>query len=109
MTALYNAFDISTLSSSYGEGFPNTICEAMACGVPCVTTDVGDSAQIVGDTGIVVPPKNPKALADGWYNMLKAIKNKNLIYCNRSRDRILSKFNSSICAEKSFNALIKLL
>jgi glycosyltransferase involved in cell wall biosynthesis len=108
MPAVYNAFDISTLSSSYGEGFSNALSEAMACGVPCVTTDVGDSAQIVGDTGIVVPPKNPKALADGWYNMLKII-SKNLNYCNRSRDRILTNFNSSIFAKKSFNALMKLL
>ena len=109
MPALYNAFDISTLSSSYGEGFSNALSEAMACGVPCVTTDVGDSAQIVGDTGIVVPPKNPKALADGWYNMLKSINSKKLNYCNISRDRILTNFNSSIFAKKSFNALMKLL
>ena len=42
----------------------------MACGVPCVVTDVGDSAQIVGETGLVVPPRNPSALANAWQCLL---------------------------------------
>lgn len=59
---LMASFDI-IVSSSSREGFPNVIGEAMACGVPCVVTDVGDSARLVGTTGLVVPPRNAEALA----------------------------------------------
>jgi glycosyltransferase involved in cell wall biosynthesis len=64
------ALDIASSSSSFGEGFSNTIAEAMSCGIPCVVTDVGDSANLVGESGIVVPPMNPQALAEGWHRMI---------------------------------------
>lgn len=66
VVACYSAMDLFTSSSIYGEGFSNSIGEAMACELSCVVTDVGDSRRIVGTTGIVVPPNSAQELADGW-------------------------------------------
>src|SRR5262249_12867539 len=67
---LYPAFDIVTLSSAFGEALPMVFGGGMACGVPCVATDSGDAALVVGETGVIVPPRNAAALAAGWERLI---------------------------------------
>jgi glycosyltransferase involved in cell wall biosynthesis len=93
MPHLIAALDIVTSASAYGEAFPLVIGEAMSCGVPCVVTDVGDSAQIVGDTGRVVPPRNSEALANAWQELiLLDIENKQALG-KAARIRIIESFS----------------
>ncbi|MEA2596597.1 MAG: hypothetical protein QOF01_3066 [Thermomicrobiales bacterium] len=67
--AVQASLDVACLSSR-GEGLPLTVGEAMACGVPCAVTDVGDAALLVGDTGRVVPPCDSAALAEACLSLL---------------------------------------
>jgi len=69
MPRFFAAVDIAT-SASISEAFPTAVGEAMACGTPCVVTDVGDCAVMVGNTGRIVPPGNAAALARGWSDLL---------------------------------------
>lgn len=71
MNRITSAFDVAVSASSVGEGFSNVIGEAMACAVPCVVTDVGDSAYLVKDTGIVVSPGSMQELSQAIVALLK--------------------------------------
>lgn len=92
MPAVYSALDIAS-SSSYGEGFPNIVAEAMACSRPCVVTDVGDSAWIVGAFGTVVPSRDPVALAQGLEQMRHRIHARGDMVAEGARKRIVDMFS----------------
>ncbi len=67
---IMSGLDVLASASSFGEGFPSVVGEAMACGAPCVVTDVGDSALVVGPTGRVVPPGDSHAMADALCQLI---------------------------------------
>ena len=92
---IYPALDVFVSSSAFGEAFPNVISEAMSCGVPCVTTDVGDSALIVGQTGKTVPPSDARELSIAMQTMM-VLSQKKTEWANRKSDaraRIVEEFN----------------
>jgi glycosyltransferase involved in cell wall biosynthesis len=107
MTAAYNAFDIATLSSAFGEGFPNMVGEAMACGVPVAVTDVGDVRLITGELGEVVPPKNPDLLCSAWRRLRQRLaQDPGLRY--EARDRIVVNYSLDTMVRRTEDILSQL-
>ena len=92
--------DVNTISSNAGESFPMVVGEAMASGIPCVVTDVGDSARIVGETGRVVPHSNPEALAAAWQEILELSAEKRLELGRQAQAHILENFDIKRIVEK---------
>ena len=87
------ALDIACSSSAFGEGFPNVVAEAMSSGVPCVVTDVGDSAWLLGTAGIVVPPNNTEVLAQALNELLALTPSERQALGEQGRQRILNDFS----------------
>jgi len=104
MPAVFSALDIATSSSS-GEGFSNTIAEAMACGVPCVVTDVGDSAFIVGDAGTVVAPGDGSAFAAAIQHLINLPPEERRALGDVGRARIVSEFSLDKLVQRTEQAL----
>jgi glycosyltransferase involved in cell wall biosynthesis len=89
---IYASLDIST-SSSISEAFPLAVGEAMACAVPCVATDVGDTRLIVGDGGRVVPARDPAAIAAAWREILALDPDVREALGTKARQRIVERFD----------------
>lgn len=108
MNAVYNALDAATLTSAFGEGFPNAVGEAMATGRPCVVTNVGDAAIVVGETGRVVPKRDAPALAAAWEQLAVASAVERQRHGEQARARIVTEFSvgTMVAAyEREYSAL----
>jgi glycosyltransferase involved in cell wall biosynthesis len=96
---LFAALDLSTLTSLY-ESFPNVVGEAMACAVPCIVTDVGDAATIVGDTGLVIPVRDEDALLSAWSSLLALEPAARRSLGDRARARIAERYSLASVAAR---------
>jgi glycosyltransferase involved in cell wall biosynthesis len=99
MATFFSALDVATLTSSAGEGFPNVVGEAMACGVPCVSTRVGDTASIIGEAGVVVPPGSPDAMAQAWIRMANVGPDRRRAIGEVARQRIVEHYDIAVVAQ----------
>jgi len=106
IVAIYSALDV-LVSSSIGEGFSNVIGEAMSCGIPCVVTDVGDSAMIVGDPTRVVNPRDPEMMASAIYKVLQIHKEEGAV--NSMRNRITENYSIRILVDQTEKALVDII
>lgn len=107
MPAVHSALDVECSASAFGEGFSNAIGEAMACGVPCVVTDVGDSARIVAGLGEVVPPRDSTALAQALTRMLERVRQEPDL-AQRVRQRIENEFSLEQMVLRTERVLLEL-
>ncbi|MEQ1751168.1 MAG: glycosyltransferase [Prosthecobacter sp.] len=95
LPALTASLDLAVSSSAFGEGFPNVVGEAMACAVPVVATDIGDTAWVMGDTGRLVPAKDTAALAKACLEVLTMTPEQRAALGQEGRQRIADHFSLS--------------
>lgn len=103
--SLMAACDITTLTSDSGEGFPNSVAESLACGTPCVVTDVGDGAVIVDNTEAVVARGDHVALALAWKSMIEQVANESTALGTASRNSIIDRYSPERIGRETLSQL----
>lgn len=104
MPAVLSALDLACSSSAFGEGFSNALGEALCCSVPCVGTDVGDTALVIGDAGRVVPPRDPAALARAIVDVLRLPPSDRVKLQERARARVVENFGEEALVQRTIAA-----
>lgn len=94
--------------SSTTEGFPNVVGEGMACGVPCVATDVGECAEVVGDTGLVVPKQDPQRLGEAIVELLRMPQSERTQLGLVARQRVVERYDIDRIVDRYRNLWRKL-
>ena len=92
MPAFYQSID-AFLMTSITEGFPNVLVEAMASGLPCISTDVGDAQYIVQELGEIVPPRNSAVLVQAILNYVQQSNDQRLQLKQAVRERVEAHFS----------------
>lgn len=100
MPRLTAALDIASLSSAYGEALSLAMIEAMSSAVPCVVTDVGDNPRLVAETGEIVPPRDPVALAQGWTQLIDAGEERRRELGQSARRRVEEHYSLRSCVRR---------
>ncbi len=106
--SLTASLDLATLTS-LSEGFPNVLAEAMACGVPCVATDAGESSTLLEPVGEVVPCRDPNALAAAWERILSMPDEERRRIGEAGREQVLSRYSldrMTAAFEKLYRAMV---
>ncbi len=105
--ALTASLDLAVSSSSFGEGFPNVVGEAMASAIPVVATDIGDTPWVMGDAATLVPAKDPQKLADACLHLLSLSAVERRALGEQGRQRITEHFSLTSVLQQ-FDELLQL-
>lgn len=105
---VYHAADLLCLPSAFGEGFPNVLGEAMAAGLPCIATKVGDSAVVLGPNARLVPPRDPDALAGALLHFARD-RDRGIAEGRAARERVVALFGLSAMVDATEALLARMV